>query len=103
MNPTTTMATPPGEMEEQAVGHGLVLGVMIGIPLLLAALSVAVLLTGAGLSTALQVAGWPAIVAGPYAGGFIVLTRAAARHATTADVHTFPTSGAVGTARRAAA
>jgi len=103
MNPTTTKMTEPGEIEEEAVGHALLLGVMVGIPLLVAAVAIAVLLAGAGVSTALQVAGWPAIVAGPYAGGFIVLTRMAAKQGTAAEVHPFPTRAAAGRDRRAAA
>lgn len=102
MNPTTT-ATDPGEISEQAAGPALVLGVMIGVPLLFAAVALAVLLAGAGLSTALQVAVWPAVVAGPYAGGFIVLTKMAAQQETAAEVHPFPTRGAAETGRRAAA
>lgn len=58
---------------------------------------------GAGLPTALLVAGWPAIVAGPYAGGRILLARATARPATTADVHPFPAREVEATERRAAA
>src|SRR5688572_8382678 len=103
MGPTTTMATEPGEIEEQAVGHALVLGVMIGIPLVIAAIAIVVMLTGAGVSIALQIAGWPAIVAGPYAGGFIVWSRMAAKRAPAGQVHQFPIRGAAGTGRRAAA
>jgi hypothetical protein len=47
MDPTT-----PGEIEEQAVGHALVLGVVVGIPLVIAAIAIVAMLTGAGVSTA---------------------------------------------------
>lgn len=103
MDTATATATEAGEIEEQAAEHALVLGVVVGIPLLFAAIAIVVLLTGAGLSTALQIAGWPAIVAGPYAGGFIVLTRMAAQQGTAAEVHAFPTRDAAGRDRRAAA
>lgn len=100
----TARTTEPGEIEERAAGHALVLGVTGGIPLLFAAVAIAVLLAGGGISIALQVAGWPAIVAGPYAGGFIVLTRmAAAQQAPAAEVHPFPTRREAGRDRRAAA
>jgi hypothetical protein len=103
MSPTTTMATPPGEIEEHAGGHALVVGVMVGIPLLFSAIAIAVLLAGAGISAALQIAGWPALVAGPYAGGFVVLTRMAAHQGPAAEVHPFPTRDSASTRSRAAA
>lgn len=100
---TTTMTAEPGEIAEQGLGRGLVLGVIVGIPLLFAVVAVVALLAGAGLTAALQIAGWPAIVAGPYAGGFIVLTWVATHQGTAADVHFLPTRGAAGRDRRAAA
>jgi hypothetical protein len=103
MSPTTSMVTPPGEIEEHAAEHALVRGVIVGIPLLFATIAIAALLAGAGISAALQIAGWPAIVAGPYAGGFIVLMRMAAHQGTAAEVHPFPTRDAASTRSRAAA
>jgi hypothetical protein len=78
------------ELDEHEAGRAVRLGVMIGIPVVFVLIAVATLLAGQGLSTSVQSAGWPAVVAGPYVGGVFGLLYGQTRAAEVAEVHELP-------------
>lgn len=78
------------ELDEHALGQAVRVGVMIGIPVIFVVVALASLLAGQGVSRSLQVAAWPALVGGPYMGGFFSLLSAQARADHTAEVYELP-------------
>ena len=77
------------EIEDAQFGRILVMGTLIGVPLVFL-LSLLIALPGAGWPLAAGVALTPAIVAGPFVGGFVALMRAMATHEPVASVTSLP-------------
>ena len=73
------------EIDDAGFFRVLAFGAAIGIPLTFVAV-VLLSFVGVGLSTAAAIAAWPALMGGPYVGGFIVLMK----HLTALDATAAP-------------
>ena len=78
------------EIDDDRFGRMVVMGTLIGVPLVFV-LSLLIALPGAGWPLAAGVAVTPAIVGGPFVGGFLALMRAMTTHEPVASVTTLPT------------
>ena len=63
------------DLEDQAVGHAITVGTMIGILTIFVATFAVVLMAGASWGRAFFVAPWPAIVGGPFFGSLFAIGR----------------------------
>ena len=77
------------EIDDARFGRIVVRGTLIGVPLVFV-LSLLIALPGAGWPLAAGVAVTPAVVAGPFVGGFVALMRAMTTHEPVASVTTLP-------------
>lgn len=73
-SPAPDAAAEPCQLSDAAFGRLFTLGALFGTPALYALLAGIGVLAGAGLPAALLAAAWPAVVAGWYFGGIVVLT-----------------------------
>lgn len=93
-------------LTDRAAGHAVRTGILVGIPATFL-IVVAMTITIVDLKTAVAIAIWPALVAGPYAGGLALLLSAGDNDRRVAEVTTLPLADAgtddhVADARRAA-
>jgi hypothetical protein len=72
----TSLRTAPSGFSDHDAGTALRRGALVGIPAAFVLAAASALLAGFGLGTALAIAAWPAIVAGPFIGAFALVVRA---------------------------
>ncbi len=86
----TQVITPEVESDIDAgLGRVIVVGSAIGIPLIFL-VSLLLSLPGAGWPLAPEIAVWPALVGGPFVGGFLALMKLMAAENATASVASLP-------------
>ena len=86
-----TQVTPQVEtdIDDAGLGRVIVVGSAIGIPLIFL-ISLLLSLPGAGWPLAPAIAVWPALVGGPFVGGFLALMKTMAAQNPTASVVSLP-------------
>lgn len=77
------------ELDDADFGRVVRVGSLIGIPLTFI-IALVISLAGAGWPTAAAIAVWPALVGGPFIGGFVVLMKRMAQLETTAPITHLP-------------